>query len=114
MTHPNELRPNDPPERVDMDALKRSERTILRGLPNDRNEPTRESRANELHGRARKPTSGHNLAFLDTSSFARTTRPNELRKNDPPEWVETDSLKRPDRTILRGRPNDRNEPTRES
>jgi hypothetical protein len=40
-THPNEL-----PERVHTGALKRPART------NDRNEPTRESRANELHERA--------------------------------------------------------------
>jgi hypothetical protein len=40
-THPNDL-----PERVHTGALKRPART------NDRNEPTRESRANELHERA--------------------------------------------------------------
>jgi hypothetical protein len=57
-----------------------------------------------------KPTSGHNLAFFDTGSFARA-RP---RPNDPPERVHTDALKRPTRTILHGRPNDRNEATRES
>jgi len=45
-------RPNDPPERVDMDALKRPTRTILHRRPQDRNEGTRESWANELHERA--------------------------------------------------------------
>jgi hypothetical protein len=44
--------PNDPPERVHTGALKRPARTIFHGRPNDRNEPTRESRANELHERA--------------------------------------------------------------
>jgi hypothetical protein len=44
--------PNDPPERVHKGALKRPARTIFHGRPNDRNEPTRESRANELHERA--------------------------------------------------------------
>jgi len=55
MTHPNELTwtpSNDPPERVDMDALKQPARTILHGLPHDQNEGTRESQANELHERA--------------------------------------------------------------
>ena len=42
-------RPNDPPERVDMDALKRLDLTILHGGPHDRNKVTRESRANMLH-----------------------------------------------------------------
>jgi hypothetical protein len=44
--------PNDPPERFHTGALKRPARTIFHGRPNDRNEPTRESRANELHERA--------------------------------------------------------------
>ena len=46
--------PNDPPERVHTGALKRPARTtcIHMGARNDRNEPTRESRANELHERA--------------------------------------------------------------
>ena len=43
---------NDPPERVDTDALKRLDRTILHGRPHDRNEATRESQENELHERA--------------------------------------------------------------
>jgi hypothetical protein len=77
-THPNDTTPNDPPERPDPNdppervhtgvhkrparmtlpervhtgALKQPARTILHGCPNDRNEPTRESRANELHERA--------------------------------------------------------------
>jgi hypothetical protein len=67
-THPNEFtrapsndpperptrttHPNDPPERVHTGALKRPARTSSHGRPNDRNEPTRESRANELHERA--------------------------------------------------------------
>jgi hypothetical protein len=58
----------------------------------------------------RKPTSGHNLAFLIRGSLARA-RP---RPNDPPERVHTGALKRPTRTILHGRPNDRNEATKES
>jgi len=37
-------RPNDPPERVDTDALKRSAKMILHGHLHDRNEATRESR----------------------------------------------------------------------
>jgi hypothetical protein len=44
-------RPNDPPERVHTGALKRPPERFCMG-PNDRNEPTRESRANELHERA--------------------------------------------------------------
>jgi hypothetical protein len=69
-THPNEFTrapSNDPPERVHTGALKRPARTTHpNDLPervhtgalkrpartNDRNEPTRESRANELHERA--------------------------------------------------------------
>jgi len=47
--HPH---PNDPPERVDMDALKRPTQTILHGLPHDPNELTRESRAIKLHEHA--------------------------------------------------------------
>jgi hypothetical protein len=43
---PQTTHPNDLPERVHTGALKRPART------NDRNEPTRESRANELHERA--------------------------------------------------------------
>ena len=42
-------RPNDPLERVHTDALKQPARTILHGRLKDRNEATRESRANELH-----------------------------------------------------------------
>jgi hypothetical protein len=49
---PPEPHPNDPPERVHTGALKRPARTSFHGRPNDRNEPTRESRANELHERA--------------------------------------------------------------
>jgi hypothetical protein len=49
---PQTTRPNDPPERVHTGALKQPARTILHGRTNDRNEPTRESRANELHERA--------------------------------------------------------------
>jgi len=45
-------RPNDLPERVDTDALKRPTQTILHGHPHDRNEATSKSRANELHKRA--------------------------------------------------------------
>jgi len=45
--------PNDPPEQFDMDALKRPARMILHGRPHDQNEGTRESRANELHERAK-------------------------------------------------------------
>jgi hypothetical protein len=55
LTRPNELTRtplNDPPERIDSDALKRPTRTSSHGCPNNRNEGTRESRANELHGRA--------------------------------------------------------------
>ena len=47
--HPQMTRPNDPPQRVHTGALKRPARTILHGCPNDRNEATRESQANELH-----------------------------------------------------------------
>jgi len=43
---------NDPPEQVDMDALKRPAQTLLHGCPHDPNEPTRESWANELHEHA--------------------------------------------------------------
>jgi hypothetical protein len=43
---------NDPPERVHTGTLKRPAQTIFHGRPNDRNEPTRESRANERHERA--------------------------------------------------------------
>jgi len=43
---------NDPPERVDTDALKRPDRMILHGRPHDRNEATSEHQANELHKRA--------------------------------------------------------------
>jgi len=44
--------PNDPPKRVDTDALKRPDQTILHGRSHDRNKATRESRANELYKRA--------------------------------------------------------------
>ena len=46
---PNELRPNDLFERFDTDALKRPDRKLLRGCTHNRNKPTRESWANELH-----------------------------------------------------------------
>ena len=39
---------NNPPERVDTDALKRPARMILHGRPHNRNEVARETRANEL------------------------------------------------------------------
>ena len=45
-------RPNDPPERVDTDAVKRLARMVLHGRPHDRSKATRESWANELHERA--------------------------------------------------------------
>jgi len=43
---------NNPPEQADTDALKRPTRMILHGRLHDRNEGTRENRANELHERA--------------------------------------------------------------
>ena len=45
-------RSNDPPERVDMDALKRAGRMNLHGQPHDTNDATKESWANELHEHA--------------------------------------------------------------
>ena len=78
-------RPNDPPERV---SHGRPQTTC----PNDQNEPTRESRANELHERAQSQL-GSQLSIFDMGSFARA-RP---RRNDPPERVHTGALKRPAR-----------------
>ena len=43
---------NDPPERIETDALKQPDRMILRGCLHDRNEATRESQENEVHERA--------------------------------------------------------------
>jgi len=47
---------NEPPERVDTDALKQPARTILHVCPHDRNKGTRESRENELHEHAQSQT----------------------------------------------------------
>jgi len=43
---------NDPPERVDTDALKRPARMILHSHLHNRNEATSESGANDLHKNA--------------------------------------------------------------
>jgi hypothetical protein len=86
-------RPNDPPERVHPGALKRPARTSSPGRPQT-------TRPND------PPERVHTGALKRP---ARTTHP-----NDPPERVHTGALKRPARTIFHGRPNDRNEPTRES
>jgi len=83
-------RPNNPPERVDMDALKRPARMILHGRPHDRNEGTRESRANELHECAQTNLRSQ-LSIFDTGLFARA----HPHPNDSLERVETDTLKRP-------------------
>ena len=60
--------------------------------------------------RCTKPTSGHNLAFFDTGSFA----PARPRPKDPPERADAGALKRPERTILHRRLHERNEGTREN
>jgi hypothetical protein len=97
-------RPNDPPERVHTDALKRPE-------PARTTETKRQGRAGKTScTNMHKANLGSQLSIFDTGSFARA-RP---RPNDPPERVHTGALKRPARTILHGRPNDRNEATRES
>jgi len=44
--------PNNPLKRVDTDTLKRPTRTISHGCLHNRNEATRENRANELHEHA--------------------------------------------------------------
>jgi hypothetical protein len=86
-------RPNDPPERVHPGALKRPARTTH---PNEFTRAPSNDPPERVHtGALKRP--------------ARTTHP-----NDPPERVHTGALKRPARTSSHGRPNDRNEPTRES
>jgi hypothetical protein len=131
-TRPNEFTrapSNDPPERVHTGALKRPRvklrpaRTSSHGRPqttrpNDfawaPERPKRSDKGEPGKRAARtctKPTSGHNLAFLirnDSSS------PGSPQTTTSPERVHTGALKRPARTSLHGRPNDRNEPTRES
>jgi hypothetical protein len=72
-TRPNEFTrapSNDPPERLE--------------TKRDKGEPGKRAART-----CTKPTSGHNLAFFDTGSFARA-RP---RPNDPPERVHTGALK---------------------
>jgi hypothetical protein len=125
--------PNDPPKRVHTGALKRPARTT---------ETNRQGRAGQTScTNVHKANLGSQLSIFDTA-LARTTRPNEFTRapsndpperptrttrpneftrapsNDPPERpperVHTGALKRPAGTILHGRPNDRNEPTRES
>ena len=84
---------NDPPERVDMDALKRPAQTILHRCSQDRNEGTRESQANKLHECAQsqpRVTTSHFLirSHSPRHALARTTCPNELTRmptNDPTE-----------------------------
>jgi hypothetical protein len=80
-------RPNDPPERVHMGALKRPARTTPKR--SDKGEPGKRAART-----CTKPTSGHNLAFLirarsnSPSHAPQTTRPNEFTRapsNDPPE-----------------------------
>jgi hypothetical protein len=93
--------PNDPPERVHTGALKRPARTSSHGRPQT-------TRPNEF---TRAPSND------PPERPTRTTRPHEFTRapsNDPPERVHTGTLKRPAQTIFHGRPNDRNEPTRES
>jgi len=57
-----------------------------------------------------KANRGSQLSIFDTGSFA----PARPHLNNPPERVDTDTLKRPDRKILHGHPHDRNKATRES
>jgi hypothetical protein len=94
---------NDPPERFCMGA-----RTT---------ETNRQGRAGQTScTNVHKANLGSQLSIFYTA-LARTTRPNEFTRassNDPPERVHTGALKLPARTVLHGRPNDRNEPTRES
>jgi hypothetical protein len=94
---------NDPPERFCMGA-----RTT---------ETNRQGRAGQTScTNVHKANLGSQLSIFYTA-LARTTRPNEFTlasSNDPPERVHTGALKLPARTVLHGRPNDRNEPTRES
>jgi hypothetical protein len=141
-TRPNEFTrapSNDPPERPARTSSHGCPQTTR---PNERPKRTDKGEPGKRAARTcTKPTSGHNLAFLirpsperpaRTSSPGRprTTRPNDppervhtgalkrpartTHPNDPPERVHTGALKRPARTIFHGRPNDRNEPTRES
>jgi len=106
-------RPNDPPEQVDTDTIKRQ--------PNDFTwapaRPKRSHKGEPGKQAARtctKPTLGHNLAFFIRACSPRHALARTTRLNDPPERVDMDAPKRPARTILHGRSHDQNEGTRGS
>jgi hypothetical protein len=95
-TRPNEFTrapSNDPPERFCMGA-----RTT---------ETNRQGRAGQTScTNVHKANLGSQLSIFDTGSFARA-RP---RPNDPPERVHTGALKRPARTTMKPKTNDKGEP----
>jgi len=99
-TRPNELTrtpSNDPPERIYMGAC------MTETKPQGR---AKQTSSTNMH----KANPGSQLSIFYTGSFSHM-RP---RQNDPPERANMDALKLPARTILHGRPYDRNEGTREN
>jgi len=98
-THPNELTrtpSNDLPKRFYMGACT----TKIKG----QGRATKTSCMN-MH----KANLGSQLSIFYTGLFTRARH----RLNNPPKRVDTDVLKRPDRTILHGHPHDRNKDTSE-